>query len=923
MLPSVASLARTVPAIGLVGAMSFARPAIGQQRDNIVLSLRSGGVVLSPASSHAFWSGLMSTSAQRLHALVYLARDPSPFERDSLRRLGLTILSPLGDGVFWAAIERNADTVGAPLRPVYYLAVQPRDRVAPELLNADHTRFVTRGRNGSARNYVVNGDSSLNLVAVFHTGTPVAEATRLIASVTAKARRLSDTRWKLTTNQAGIRRLAAADIIRWIDAAYLPVVSDNDKTRAAINVDAVQSFNTTTGHADGLGGAGITVGLFDYGIDEGHADFGTRVVVNDGGLDAHATHIAGVIGGSGAASAGFDSWNPSTASPTHANGGSVFQWRGMAPDVKLIDADAESYAFDATKIRTYIASGMAISNHSYGLSVNGLYSEGDATDDELIRGDATDAGTPIPARERVYSAGNDGDTNNTASTQQEVGYFALNKQLKNGIVVGSFDAQSHHIDSQSSLGPTQDGRIKPDVVAPGVNVTSTGYCRVASSDPYADPWAQCSGAPLGSSRHSFYHSISGTSVSAAAVTGMLALVLQQFNATYGTASPGWFLLPSSLRAITVHSAQDISGPVWFTNADGPVQAFAGPDFVTGYGLVDAKAAVELVADRKFVEDAVTEVCQERTWWVLVTQPELKVTLAWDDVASPIETTASTDPRLINDLDLEVVAPDGTTHYPWLLDQQITKDGVAVAPAAQVCGSNVKVARKVTPTLTPKFISVGNPGNVNDPLSGGVLEAAQTGKDHLNNLEQVVVSAPAQGWWKIRVIGFKVPSDQPFSLVASEPLRLRIPFLVPSFFCWIKALCHPVSYEVHICETVPDLCHPIEVKPGHLILTFSKPAQAMVIPLDRVCVFVIKCPVCIRDSLCRQVEIHLANMPKDFAVAVYDTAGHRVASNNSERRVKSITAPTKAGNTYILVVGSGTNTRLNQTYDLRIDVIGRQ
>jgi len=98
---------------------------------------------------------------------------------------------------------------------------------------------------------------------------------------------------------------------------------------------------------------------------------------------------------------------------------------------------------------------------------------------------------------------------------------------------------------------------------------------------------------------------------------------------------------------------------------------------------------------------------------------------------------------------------------------------------------------------------------------------------------------------------------------------------------------------------------------------------MVIPLDRVCVFVIKCPVCIRDSLCRQVEIHLANMPKDFAVAVYDTAGHRVASNNSERRVKSITAPTKAGNTYILVVGSGTNTRLNQTYDLRIDVIGRQ
>ena len=924
MLPHLGAITRIALAFAFVGALSSAS-AGGQQRDSVIVSLRSGPVVLSSSSTSAFWSTLTSSGAPRLHALVYLPHNPSPFERDSLKRLGLAILSPLGERVFWAAIERNADTVNAPLRPRYYAGVQPRNRVAPEVWNGDFARYVTRDGDGGTRNYVLNADSSLNVVAVFHVGTPVSEAAKLIASITPNARKLSDTRWRLVAAQAGVRRLAEADAIRWIDASYLPFLPDNDKTRGTIHVDAVQSFNLTTGHADGLGGAGITVGVFDFGIDEAHADFGTRVVVNDGGLDAHATHVAGVIGGSGAASTGSDSWNPGSPTWSQPNGGSAFQWRGMAPEVKLIDADATTYAYDAAKIATYIASGMGISNHSYAISVNGLYGEGDAADDELVRGDATDGGTAVPARERVYSAGNDGKINETDTSQQQVGYFALNKQLKNALVVGNYDGQTHQIDPESSLGPTYDGRTKPDVVAPGVNITSTGYCLRNPSDQYADPWSHCDTRPVGSQRHSFYQTATGTSESAAAVTGMLALVLQQFSATYGADSPGWFLRPSSLRAITVQSAHDISGPVWFTNADGPVQTFPGPDFVTGYGLVDAKDAVDLVSGHKFVEDVVTEECQERTWWVLAhNQPELKVTLAWDDVASPVETAASTSPQLLNDLDLEVIAPDGTVHYPWVLDQKITKDGAVVASAAQVCGSNVKVVRQVMPTLTPKFIAVGNPSNVNDPLSGGVLKPAQTGKDHLNNLEQVVISAPANGWWKIRVIGFKLQSaDQPYSLVATGPLWFHTPFVVHSTFCWIKALCHPVSYEEHICEIVPDLCHPIAVKPGHLLLTFSQPDQAFAIPLDRICVFVIQCPVCIRDSLCRQVEIRLTQMPSDFAVTLYDTTGHSLASNNSRHRVKSITALTKPGSTYLLAVRPSAKTRLNQTYDIRIAAVGRQ
>ncbi|MFL5489535.1 MAG: S8 family serine peptidase [Gemmatimonadaceae bacterium] len=906
MLAPPASIRRV--ALGVLGMIAVIPSRASSQRpDSVTISLRSGPVVLSQRSTAAFWEALRAGSSRRLHGMLWLSHSPSPLERDSLLRLGIEILAPLQHGVFWAAITANADTVHAALRPRFYAKLDARARVAPEVWSGEVGRYSLRQVGGDRTNYVLNADSTLNIAVVFHPGTPIAEADQLLRSRGRNVARLSDIGWKVTATLADVRRLAETDAVRWIDAAPPPTSPDNDNTRLDINVEALQNFNIVTGQVQGLGGNGITVGVFDYGIDQAHPDFGTRVVLEGiTTMSTHATHIGGVIGGDGIMSTGVDSW-------THANGGTSYQYRGMAPQAHLIDELADN-SFTAAVVSSYITgAGMDISNHSYTYSLNGEYGPvTDAFHDQLIRGDATNGGSQIPAREHVYSSGNSG-TKPGSTGQQQIGYFSLSKQSKNGIVVGNYDHQTHEVDPSSSLGPAYDGRIKPDVVAPGTNIRSPGYCTTTN-----DIFGQCVGHPNGvTSRRNFYSLLTGSSPAAAAVTGMLALVLQQFKTSYGAVSPGWVLRPSTLRAVTIHSAHDLFGSVWYWNEDGPVQAFPGPDFVSGYGLVDAKDAVALIANGQFVQDAVPTECDVQTWWIYSSGgAELKVTLAWDDLPGDAE-EPFTDPRLKNDLDLEVVAPNSTVYYPWLLDQTAMSGGVAVPDAAQSCGSDLTVARKVLPTTTPNFVGVGNPANSNDLLSGGVLQPATTGKDHLNNVEQVVVAGPADGWWKIRVTGFKVASPQPFSLVSTPAARIRLPVVPPAALCWTSPNCAKMFYDARICFRIPKICSPMAVIPGQLPVSFVKSGEAVFVPLDRLCLFLVQCPACLRDGICRQLSVIFAHIPSDFTVTLFDSTGTRVFADKTSQTTKRLSTRIAPEGQYVLAIQAGPSVKPHKRYDLKV------
>jgi hypothetical protein len=338
-----------------------------------------------------------------------------------------------------------------------FATVTPQDRVVPDIWGNRFERYFVSPPDTQPFNYVLNPDSSLNLTVVFHAEVSANTARAALRPHVRSAEQLSAVGWRVVATRRAVRDLAALDLVRWIDAAPPPFLPDNDRTRAAINIDALQTVNAGTGQVTGLAGTGVLIGVYDSGIDETHDDFGARVVRNDHTRGRHGTHVAGTIAGGGTFWNGFDSWGVQ-------NTGTAWQWRGMAPQAELIDVD-NALANIAARWVTYIGNeGLDLSNHSYTFAVDGDYDASSEFRDELIRGDATSGG-PIGARLHLHSAGNHGQFPGNGGEQ--VGYFALTKQVKNGLMVGNYDAGLNRIAQTSSLGPAHDGRIKPDVVAPG------------------------------------------------------------------------------------------------------------------------------------------------------------------------------------------------------------------------------------------------------------------------------------------------------------------------------------------------------------------------------------------------------------------------------------------------------------------------
>jgi hypothetical protein len=185
----------------------------------------------------------------------------------------------------------------------------------------------------------------------------------------------------------------------------------------------------------------------------------------------------------------------------------------------------------------------------------------------------------------------------------------------------------------SSWGPTDDGRIKPDVVADGLNVTS---CFASSNTAYG--------------------TLSGTSMASPAATGSLFL-LQEL---YSKGHSGAFLRAATLKAIVIHTA-DESGPS------------AGPDYQFGWGLIDmVKAAAVITSNNtdQQIYERVLQNGQSDTIKVVASgKGKLMATIAWTDPKATVDHTNTLNNRtkkLVNDLDLRI--KNGNTAYlPWILD----------------------------------------------------------------------------------------------------------------------------------------------------------------------------------------------------------------------------------------------------------------
>jgi hypothetical protein len=544
----------------------------------------------------AIQSHVQRSGRERVHVLMQFHDIPDTPQRGILGNASISLLNYVPRKAWFASVPRGvtqAQLAGANVR--WIGPILPEDKVFPPILN--------RG----VGSWAVNEDGSVNLEVSFFDDVSLDEARELLVGMGAVIKEESavSNRLTITVSPDRLMDIANEDIVRWIIEERPPKIEFNDGSRANVGADDVQ------GTPYNLSGAGVDVGIWDGGaVDSTHDDFGTRVTVADSvAVGDHATHVAGTMSGDGTLS--------------ESAGGTAYQWRGTAPQIDVI-----SYYWDDNIIDHEGAIdgyGIEISQNSWGsnMSVIGYeylgYYGWDAYEyDDIVGGLYGDRICV------VFAAGNDRD--NVAYDYDTV---APPSTAKNIISVGAINSDNNSMTVFSGWGPTDDGRIKPDVVAPGDEAGGEGYIRsTLPGDTYG-----------GSGWY-------GTSMAAPCVSGCASLIIEDYRSLYSGQDP----LPSTIKALLMHEANDLGN--------------TGPDYSYGYGGIQIQDSIDTLRTQSLVEDEVGhDATDTHALYVPSGTTEVKITLVWDDQPG-LEGAAS---ALVNDLDLVVRDPDGVRHYPWTLD----------------------------------------------------------------------------------------------------------------------------------------------------------------------------------------------------------------------------------------------------------------
>ncbi len=486
-----------------------------------------------------------------------------------------------------------------------------------------------------------------------------------------------------------------------------------------LRVDELWPGGTSGYSLTGLPFTNNTLGIFEVGgvPMAGHPEFQGRLDEKDGVtyVSDHATHVAGIM-----IAAGLDS-----------------RAKGMSFQAHLTSYLAYNDLSDAAN---EALSGMRASNHSYAQlggwvygwfgdakwawlgdtavdkvkdGIFGRYDSSSAAWDRVlynapfylpVAGSANNRNPGVPKQpfdHWVYDA-NGAKTSSQDVRDDQSGYDLIPGSLqisKNSLTVGAVEAlkgsytnpASVIMSDFSSWGPADDGRVKPDICGNGVQVFSTV------------------------SYGSGYDTYDGTSMAGPNIAGALGLLIQQ----YRTLHPGLDMYASTLKGLTIHTAEE-AGPD------------DGPDYMYGWGLMNARAAADLINDASFDPSKMQEVKLNSGSTMdlpisVASGGDVKVTICWTDPAGTANNTKNDDrtPVLVNDIDLRVIRDsDAHVFQPWVLD----------------------------------------PANPSD--------AATTGDNHVDNVEQVVIKNAQAGTYTIHLshkgAALKPGGSQLVSVLVSAP-----------------------------------------------------------------------------------------------------------------------------------------------------------
>ncbi|RZK47149.1 MAG: peptidase S8, partial [Pedobacter sp.] len=389
-----------------------------------------------------------------------------------------------------------------------------------------------------------------------------------------------------------------------------------------------------------------------------HVELNGRVLQKDNPAttEDHSTHVAGIMINSGV--------NPIA--------------KGMAYGAQqLLAYDFSNHVSEMLSE----APNLLISNHSYGTISGWYYNDGDSRwefrgefganedykfgyyDAEARNWDSIAYNAPNYLI--VKAAGNNRDVNGPAIGQKYFRYNASNTIIdagnrpagissndsfdilptysvaKNVLTVGAVNPITGGysrpsdviLSSFTSWGPTDDGRIKPDIVTDGVDL----YSGIASGN-------------------NAYAYLSGTSMATPVASGSIFL-LQEY---YSKLNSGAFMRAATLKGLVIHTADEAG-------------AADGPDYMHGWGLLNMERAASVITSAN-----TDQLIQERTLSnggtysqsvVASGKGTLVATISWTDPKGTVNTTNrlnNAEKKLINDLDVRITG-GSNTYLPYILD----------------------------------------------------------------------------------------------------------------------------------------------------------------------------------------------------------------------------------------------------------------
>lgn len=369
-----------------------------------------------------------------------------------------------------------------------------------------------------------------------------------------------------------------------------------------------------------LSGSSMFAGVWDGGkVRDSHVELSKRVSIVDGGgaFSDHATHVTGTIIASG-------------VSPLR---------RGIAYQANALTHDWNS---DIDEMTNFASQGYLVSNHSYGYaltpsspkSVFGSYDDSSQEIDDLSN--------TFPYYQVVYAAGNDRSDFTLPQIQDKFGFDMITGAScsKNSIVVAAVDKVVNYFDNTSVImsafsnyGPTDDGRVKPDIAAQGVGISSTT-----------------------SSTNTSYGVNNGTSMAAPAITGLIILLQEHYN----NLNFSKYMKASMVRGLILHTANEAGSGL-------------GPDYEFGWGLANGKKASQVISNANRSNIFEMNVLNQNSVFTKTmnnnTFQSLNISICWTDPTGNQNTPDIIDERtsrLVNNLDLKVFK-DGVVYYPWKLD----------------------------------------------------------------------------------------------------------------------------------------------------------------------------------------------------------------------------------------------------------------